>query len=183
MKNLKKNLQEKYEEDKTKSIFFFDESRFGTHSKLGHGWFKKGSRTLVNTKLGFQNFYLYSAVDIHSGEDFTLILPKVNTTCMNLFLSEMAKYIHNKSIIIVMDGAGWHHSKDLQIPSNIEIIYLPPYSPELNPVERLWLHIKQSIVKNRIYETIADLEDTVCEFLNNALDTQTIKSICSVNYL
>jgi transposase len=137
----------------------------------------------VHTKLGFQNFYLYSAVDIKSGEDFTLILPKVNTTCMNLFLAEMTKHINDKSIILVMDGAGWHHSKDLQIPSNIEIIYLPAYSPELNPVERLWLHIKQKIIKNKVYETITEIEDVVCEFFQSTLDAQTIKSICSLSYL
>ena len=109
-KNLKKNLQAKYEENKARSIFFFDESRFGTHSKLGHGWFTKGSRTEVKTKLGFQNFYLYSAVDPKSGVDFTLILPNVNTVCMNLFLTEMIKYIGDAPIILVMDGAGWHRA-------------------------------------------------------------------------
>ncbi len=75
-----------------------------------------GSRTPVNTKLGFQNFYLYSAVDVKSFDDFTLILPKVNTTCMNLFLAEMAKYIKDKHVILVMDGAGWHHSKSCRFP-------------------------------------------------------------------
>ena len=65
---------------------------------------------------------------------------------MNVFLSEMAKQIDEKDIIMVMDGARWHHSKELKIPPNIEIIYLPPYCPELNPVERLWLYIKQNTI-------------------------------------
>ena len=50
-----------------KRIFFFDESRFGTHSKIGHGWYKTGSRTRVDVKLGFQNFYVYSAVEPSKG--------------------------------------------------------------------------------------------------------------------
>jgi hypothetical protein len=72
-------------------LFFFDESRFGTHSKLGHGWFAKGKRTGVAVKLGFANFYLYSAVEPETGEVFTLEIPHVNTNCMNVFLHEMSK--------------------------------------------------------------------------------------------
>ena len=183
MRNLKKNLQAKHKEDKTKAVYFFDEARFGTHSKIGHGWFVKGSRTPVKVKLGFQNFYLYSAVDPKSGEDFTLMLPSVNTDCMNVFLSKMAEEVHNKSIIIVMDGAGWHHSKDLKIPGNIEIIYLPPYSPELNPVERMWLYIKQRTIRNKVYDTLGDLEEVICNFLCSKLSPTILKSVCCVDYL
>lgn len=68
-----------------KALYFFDESRFGTHSKIGHGWFEKGSRTGVKVKLGFENFYVYSAINPVFGDDFSLILPYVNTECLNLF--------------------------------------------------------------------------------------------------
>lgn len=79
--------------------------------------------------------------------------------------------------ILVLDGAGWHKSKELQVPENVEIVYLPPYCPELNPVERLWLYIKQNILRNKIYETIEDLEEAVCSFIS-ALHKDTILSIC-----
>jgi len=164
-------------------IFFFDEARFGTHSNLGHGWFHKGSRTPVNVKLGFQNFYLYSAVDPKLGQDFSLVLPNVNSNCMNLFLKEFSAHTKDEQVIMVIDGAGWHHSRSLQVPPNIEIVYLPPYSPELNPVERLWLYIKQKIIKNRIYDTIEELEDVLCEFMTQNLNQEILMSICSVNYL
>jgi transposase len=183
MRSLKKNLQAKCKEDKAKPIYFFDEARFGTHSKIGHGWFKKGSRTPVKVKLGFQNFYLYSAVDPESGKDFTLMLPNVNTDCMNIFLSKIAEEIQNQSIIIIMDGAGWHRSKDLEIPSNIEIIYLPPYSPELNPVERMWLYIKQRTIRNKVYDTLESLEEVICDFVCNKLNSTILKSVCCVDYL
>ena len=114
-----------------------DEARFGTHSKLGHGWFPTGIRSRVDVKLGFKNFYVYGAVEPSSGDGFSLILPKVNTECMNLFLQEMANTYKEEKILLVMDGAGWHKSVKLIVPVNIKIIYLPPYSPELNPVERL----------------------------------------------
>ncbi len=69
---------------------------------------------------------------------------------------------------------GFHKSKALVIPNNIEIIYMPPYSPELNPVERLWRHMKDIILKNRIYETLNELEEVVCSFIRG-FDPNLIK--------
>ena len=140
--SLKKNLAKKIEENPRKELYFFDESRFGTHSKIGHGWFPKGIRTSVSVKLGFENFYVYSAVSPKTWNDCSLLMPYVNSTCMNVFLGYIEKELGREEILLVMDGAGWHKSKGLKIPKNIEIIYLPPYSPELNPVERLWLYSK-----------------------------------------
>lgn len=124
MRALKKNLELLCLQNPHKRLFFFDEARFGTHSKLGHGWFKKGERTAVKVKLGFQNFYVYSAVAANEGEDFSLILPNVNTITMNEFLAQLALYLGDQQIILVMDGAGWHRSKDLVVPKNIEIVFL-----------------------------------------------------------
>jgi transposase-like protein len=163
-KSLKKNLREIIDSNTRKRIFFFDEARFRTHSKIGHGWFKKGSRTPLKVKLGFKNFYLYSAVELGNGNHFSLQLPYINTDSMQLYLDELAKEI-DEEIIIIMDGAGWHKSKELVIPQNIQVIYLPPYSPELNPVERLWLYIKKSTIYNKIYETLEELEETVLSHL------------------
>ncbi len=131
------------------NIYFFDESRFGTHSKIGHGWFKKGKRTAVKIKLGFKNFYVYTAAHAKNGNEFSLILPKLNTQCMNIFLDKFSTQTKGETSTIVMDGAAWHKSKGLVVPNNIQILLLPPYSPELNPVERLWLYIKNKLIKNK----------------------------------
>ena len=179
--SLKKNLEKKIEENPKKELYFFDESRFGTHSKIGHGWFPKAIRTSVSVKLGFENFYVYSAVSPKTGKDCSLLMPYVNSTCMNIFLEHMEQELGGEEILLVMDGAGWHKSKGLKIPKNIEIIYLPPYSPELNPVERLWLYIKQHTIKNKIYKTISLLEDSICDFMKN-LKIEQIKQICNYDY-
>ncbi|MEI6627805.1 MAG: IS630 family transposase [Alphaproteobacteria bacterium] len=143
--------------------------------------FPKGKRTAVKVKLGFQNFYVYSAVNVNSGEDFSLIMPHVNTVNMNEFLIQLFKDLGDKQAILVMDGAGWHKSKGLVIPESIEIVYLPPYSPELNPVEKLWQYIKSYTIKNRIYGTIDQLEYVVCEFIRG-LNPASIKQTCSSNH-
>jgi len=163
-------------------LFFFDESRFGTHSKLGHGWFPTGLRSTNPIKLGFENFYLYSAIEPKTGEHFTLEIPYVNSNCMNVFLAEMSKEYADDKIVLVMDGAGWHKSKNLQVPDNIEIIILPPYSPELNPVERFWQHIKCHTIRNKVYKTLKELKNTVAEFIKN-IPIETVKSICTVEYI
>ena len=81
-----------------------------------------------------------------------------------------------------MDGAPWHRSYKLKIPSNIEIVYLPPYSPELNPIERFWLHIKRHTIKNKFYDSIKDLENDVARFVVD-IHHSLLASICSCNYL
>ncbi|WP_425364586.1 IS630 family transposase [Candidatus Tisiphia endosymbiont of Mystacides longicornis] len=181
MNSLKK-IQEKITSNPRSFLYFFDESRFGTHSKLGHGWFRKGSRTQVKIKIGFQNFYVYSAVNPITGDDFSLMMPNVNTMSLNMFFAKMSKHIGDQKAIVVMDCAGWHKYKDLVVPANIEILYLPPYSPELNPAERLCEHLKSETIKNKVYNTIEQLEIAVSSSIKN-LNTSLIQSICCMNYL
>ena len=136
----------------------------------------------MKKKLGFKNFYLYTAVSPKTGKDFTLIAPNVNTDCMNVFLQQMSQWLGDQKAIIVLDQAGWHKSKTLLIPKNIMIIYLPPYSPELNPVERLWQYIKDNVLKNRIHESLDTLENDLCNFFNS-ITTATIRSVCYAPYM
>lgn len=182
MKSLKKNLAQKIKEHPDAEVLFFDEARFGTHTKLGHGWYPKGSRTTVKIKLGYKNFYVYGAANPWTGRHFNLLLPKVNTEGMNIFIQELAQKFSGKKIILILDGAGWHKSKSLMIPDNILLIFLPPYSPELNPIERLWQNIKYHTIRNRIYVGIGDLEKKVCDFIKN-LSEQVVSSICKISYL
>jgi transposase len=181
-KNLKKNLQKTIQLNPHKEIFFFDESRFGTHSKIGHGWFKKGTRTPVNVKLGFENFYVYSAVNPKTGEDFTLFFSNANSDCLNAYLEKLNEYLENRKIIFILDGAGWHKCHRLKRYPNIEFVFLPPYSPELNPVERFWQFIKDNTIKNKVFKTLQEIESEVIRFLNEMTNNILI-SVCSYPYL
>lgn len=101
---------------------------------------------------------------------------------MNVFLIEMSRMYKNQKIVLVMDGAGWHKSKALQLPENIEIFYLPPYSPELNPVEKLWQFVKDNVLRNKTYQSLESLIDEVCLFISN-INAAQLASICACNYL
>lgn len=103
-------------------------------------------------------------------------MPNVDTDCMNVFLEELSEEI-KEDFILIMDGAGWHKSKDLIVPKNIQIVLLPPYCPELNPVERLWKFIKDNTIKNKVFETLKSLEENVCEFVKNLTD-EVVFGVC-----
>ena len=81
-----------------------------------------------------------------------------------------------------MDGAGWHKSKNLKMPEDISIMHLPPYSPELNPVERLWRYIKDHTIKNRVFKTLKEIERVVIKFIRG-LSKEVIMSICGCGYI
>lgn len=163
-------------------MFFFDEARFGLKPSVGRVLCRRGVKPVCEIKPGYSNFYAYSAVDVENGEDFSLLLPCVNTDIMNLFLDCFKKAFPKQRILLVMDQAGWHISKDLEIPDNFEIVHLPPYSPELNPVERLWQWLRRNFMRNRLFEKLHQVEDALSDAWNS-LSSSILQSICRCSYL
>jgi hypothetical protein len=127
-----------------------------------------------------------------AGEDFTLLLPWVNTDMMNLFLEGMAERLGGRRCVLVMDRAGWHVSRELLAPPNIRIVLLPPYSPELNPVERLWRWVKlrarsrkrpkRDTILNRLHPALEAVEDAVGAYMG-AATADFFRSVCRCDYL
>ena len=170
-------------EDKEKSIvMFFDEGRFGLRSTTMRMWAERGKPAIAKVRQGFKNFYAYSAVCPYNGDSFSLILPWVGTDMMNMYLSELSEYLPDKKIYLIMDGAGWHKSKELKVFDNIEIIIQPAYSPELNPVEKLWEWMKKECLHNFFYKCLEDLMDVVCDEFRK-LEDSNLKRLCNCSYL
>jgi transposase len=163
-------------------VLFFDEARFGTHTKIGYGWFPKGKRTPVKVKIGYKAFYVYGAISAKTGSNYSVSFPNVNTETMNEFLKILSENYPNQKIAIIMDGAGWHRSEDLEVPENIDIFLLPPYSPELNPVERFWRYLKQNVLHNKLFESLEEIEKSLQTFLD-CLQNSTIVQLCKNDYL
>lgn len=163
-------------------LFFFDESRFGTKTTLQRVWAKAGEKLEIKIKQGYENFYVYSAVAPFTGEDFTLFLPKLNTKVMNIYLREFVKKYNNQRILMIMDNASWHKSKGLIVPKNIQIEHLPKYSPELNPVERLWEWLKGETYHNERFDDLEKLMDAIQEeYLK--ITPERFMSLCNCPYL
>jgi transposase len=102
--------------------------------------------------------YAYAAVSVSDGGLDTLILPHVNSICMQIFLDEVAIRHPDERIVMVVDGAGWHKAFALNIPKNIRLVYLPPYSPELNPVEHIWDELREKAFGNLAFDSLDALE-------------------------
>ncbi|WP_423855800.1 IS630 family transposase [Acidithiobacillus sulfuriphilus] len=140
-------------------VLFQDEARFGRINDVRRCWAPKPMRPICQAMLTHEYTYAYAAVDVATGKMDSLILPQVNTSCMQLFLDEVAGRHTQQSIIMIMDGAGWHSSSTLKVPANMRLLSLPPYAPELNPVEHVWDEIREKYFLNRVFDSIGALED------------------------
>jgi len=108
-------------------------------------------------------------------------LPYCNTDCFEIFLSEFSKQNPDELIVIVLDNGAFHKAKRLITPENVILIFLPPYSPELNPAEKIWAKFKRDFT-NRFFENIELLRDYVCT-LSEKLTKNEIISITKFNYI
>jgi len=148
---------------------------------IGRVWTPRGIKKVVKAIFERKYVYLYKAVNPITGESFCLELPRMNTDMMNVFLEEMGKEYEGREIIIIMDNASSHKSKELRIPENIEIEYIPAYSPELNPVERVFEEMRRYL-KNELIESIERLQERITEIIN-LLDKEKLKSLCFYSYI
>lgn len=155
-------------------ILFQDEARFGLITDIYRLWAKRGTRPLVAQQHSYQYSYAYSTVCPATGEIYPLIAPMVNTDIMNIFLKAIADHYTKYMIIIFMDRAGWHRSKGLQLPNNIHIELLPPYSPELNPAEQLWKYVRLNHTGNSLFATIDALDNVLANSLTYLINNPLI---------
>lgn len=144
---------------------FQDESRFGLISETRRCWCPKPERPVCPSLVNQENTYTYGAVSLPDGQFESLVLPRCDTDCMRIFLDMLSSRHEGERIIMIADGAGWHKSSLLRIPENIRITILPPYSPELNPVEHIWDELKEKGFHNRVFSSIDALEDHLLEEL------------------
>lgn len=165
-------------------LMFQDEARFGRISDVRRCWAPFPVRPLCRGMLTHEYTYAYGAVDVVTGELDSLILPHVNTGCMQIFLDEVAARHPQHRIIMVLDGAGWHRSDALKVPTNISLLSLPPYAPELNPVEHVWDELREKHFHNKAFDSIEALEDQLCSGLM-ALekDRLRVQSIVAWNWI
>lgn len=181
-----KNLPEKLEHIKNKyiqssttsvNIYCQDESRLGLQTITRRKLCKKGIKPITPHQHKFENFYLFGAFSPINGDSLMLELPYCNSEMFQLFLDELSNHQKDEFKILVLDNGSFHHAKTLQIPNNIALLFLPPYSPELNPAERVWHFIKQNIAM-KVYKTIEELKINLGTFIQNKLDKTRIKSLC-----
>lgn len=163
---------------------FQDEARFGRISDIRHCWDKKPHRPLVHAMVTQQYTYAYGAVSPIDGRFDSLILPQVNGECMQIFLDEIAARYPNENVVMVLDGAGWHKSQQLELAENMRTVFLPPYSPELNPQEHVWDELREKFFHNRAFDSLEALEMHLEKALKSLeLDHERMRSITGWDWI
>jgi len=180
-----KNLFEKFEHIKEKyyasrcssiNLYFQDESRFGLLTVLRRMITAKGVKPVAPYLHRFDNLYLFGAFSPFTGTSCLLEMPYCNSHTFQVFIDQLSAQNPTEFKIVILDNGAFHHAKSLIIPPNMSFIFLPPYSPELNPAEKMWRYFKDR-VSMIAYSSLEILQNKISQ-ITSQLSSQTIQSIC-----
>jgi hypothetical protein len=157
-------------------LMFQDEAIFGRIGKLYKCWALGKYRPIVHQQKIRQFRHLFGAVDPLSGESCFRIFSHCDTICMNVYLRELSSQFKDDYILLICDNAAWHKSNGLIVPDNIEIMHIPPYTPEMNPIEQVWDEIREKHFANHTFDSLKQATDQLCKAVRS-LQSVTISSI------
>jgi transposase len=164
-------------------VWLQDEARVGQQGTLTRVWAERGSRPSAVKQTEYEWAYPFAAVNPATGASSALVAPTVNTQYMNEHLRFIAREagpaVH---VVLVLDNAGWHVAKALRVPANVTLLYLPPYSPELNGAERVWGYLRSHYLSNRVYRDYDELFDALAAAWNR-LEPERLKSLTHTEWI
>ncbi len=165
-------------------MYFQDEARFGQQGTLTRGWARRGERFKAVRQTRYDWLYVIGAACPRTGHTVGMLSPYIDVEIINIFLElfarELATGVH---AVMVWDQAGFHTGKALRIPQNVTIVPLPPYSPELNPMENLWHYLRSHHWANRAFADYAALVAAAeTAWKHSACIPETIQSACRAPY-
>ncbi len=166
-------------------VWFQDEARFGQQNTTTRLWARTGSRPRAVKQQQFEYAYLFGAVCPSSGATEALITPWVNKEAMNTHMKQISDAtLTGRHAVVIMDGAGWHTKDTLDEFDNLTMIKLPPYSPELNPIEQVWQWLRQNCLANRCFSGYENIVDECTRAWNTFReDIERVKSICKRDWI
>lgn len=141
----------------------------------------KGIKPICPFHQVFKTLHLFGAFSPLTGEHFLLEMPNCNADHFQLFIDEFSKHNENVFNIMVLDNGAFHKAKSLKIPDNVGLLFLPPYSPELNPAENMWEIFKRSFT-NKLHRTLDEVSDFIT-FELSKINKQSIKKTCGFDYV
>lgn len=148
-------------------------------------WARRGSRPPAVKQTQYDYLYVIGAACPQTGQTVGLLSPELNTAMINRFFEQFEQEVDpHVHVVMIWDQAGYHCSKQLRLPKNLTVLALPPYSPELNPIENLWHYLRSHHWSNRSYDDYDALRQAACDaWQATCLDPQIIKSVCNAPYL
>lgn len=158
--------------------------RYGLISNFRRSWSKVGERTIIDSQKSFENRYLFSAVAPLSGNSFHLSsIDGFDSDAAHTFLLELKKKHPDTMVVLVWDNAPCHRPKVHRDIPGLIVLFLPPYSPELNPTERFFEELRKSTA-NRIFKTIEEQEQAIEKKLKRlADDTGAMKQLLGYEWI
>ena len=162
------------------ALWFMDEAGIGQKGRLCYRWWHRGRRPPGRCDQRFEWAYLFAAVEPATGAEVALVLPEATTVTMNLFLAEFGRRApEGVHAVLILDRAGWHGAGALEVPANVTLAHLPPYSPQLNPVERVWLYLRERWLSPRVFKDYRAIVNACCVAWNRlAADPDRLRSLC-----
>jgi transposase len=151
--------------DATLTLWAEDEHRVGLLPVVRRIWAPKGQRPIAQLRRRYEWLYVYGFVRPRTGASWWCLLPTVNTRAFALALATFARdegLDATHRAVVLIDQAGWHVSPHLPVPDGIDLVWLPPYSPELQPAERLWSLVDEPVV-NRVFTDLDALETALVD--------------------
>ena len=158
-----------------------DESRFGLFTRNGKALTARGVKPICIYQNIFKSTYIFGAFSPYNGDSLVMELPYCNGDNFQLFLNELSQKNPDEFKVVILDNGRFHKGKSLIIPKNIALVFLPPYSPELNPAELVWLNMKRKTT-NKIYKSMEELKTKINEIVKELITNEFIKNLCSFNY-
>lgn len=168
--------------DKKIRLMFQDEAGFGRINKPKYCWCRKGIRPSVPCHHIREYRYAYGAVEPLTGNGYFLVMPYCNTACMSIFLKQLSEKYRDDIILLCCDGAAWHKSAGLELPDNIVLFHIPPYTPEMNPIEQIWKEIRKRGFRNEVFPSLDKVVDRLCDTICS-LSNDVISSITGHNWI
>ena len=161
-------------------VWFQDEARFGQQNQTSRIWTAKGSRPRVVKQQQFDYGYLFGAVCPSNGNTQALISPLVNKEVMKQHLKLISETTEpGRHAVVVVDGAGWHTFDTASPFTNVSLVKLPAYSPELNPMEQVWQWLRQRCLSNRVFRGYEEIVEQVSRAWNTFIaDVERVKTLC-----
>ena len=162
-------------------IWFQDEARFGQQNTTTKLWAEKGSRPTAIKQQQFISTHIYGAVCPATGKTEALISPVLSMEMMEKHLQQISDgTAKGRYAIVIMDCASWHSKKLMKKFDNLSIMLLPPYSPELNPIEQVWRSLRENDLANFAFKNYEDIVEQVSRAWNNFRhQVAKVKTLCT----
>jgi transposase len=163
------------------NLYFQDETRLGLFTRNGKTLTARGVKPICPFQQVFKSLFLFGAFSPINGDKFLYEMPECNSKTFQAYLNQFSQYKPNEYKIIVLDNGAFHKASTLVIPDNIKLVFLPPYSPELNPAEKMWAIIKRKFT-GMFFKTLDEISVFLTQTIKKLTDKK-IKKTCAYEYI